>query len=181
MQHGATSGTGEPTSHGEQPQTLGLPPAGWVLGQRERLGPGDEFAGQRDDGAPDPVLVQVVQGQVGQSGVLRASDAVLGAGSAAVAQFEVGELAVRPAGWGVGCECGQPVPVGVGQPQLRAGVRPLLADDHPHPCWPAVRHYEQGLFADGQPSPPGSHLCTAVAQRVGQRMRAWLDTVTPAG
>ena len=71
-----------------------------MLDQREHLGPGGELAGQRDDGAPDAVLVQLVQGQVGQPGVLRGADAVLGAGLAAVAQTEVGELAAGPAGAG---------------------------------------------------------------------------------
>ena len=29
-------------------------------------------------------------------------------------------------------QAGEPVPVDVGEPQLRAGVRPFLADDDPH-------------------------------------------------
>jgi hypothetical protein len=45
--------------------------------------------------APDPVLVHCVQGQVAQTGVLGGANVVLGVGSAAVAQFEVGELAAR--------------------------------------------------------------------------------------
>jgi hypothetical protein len=57
-----------------------------------------------------------VQGQVGQSGVFRGADAVLGSGAAAVAEFEVGELAAGAAGAGVGGEGGVSVPVGVGQP-----------------------------------------------------------------
>lgn len=43
---------------GEQP--LGFPPAGGVLGEDEQLHPGGDLAGHGDDGAPDPVLVQVV-------------------------------------------------------------------------------------------------------------------------
>ena len=116
--------------------------------QGEHLRPGGELAGQRDDGAPDPVLVQVVQGQVGQPGVLRGADAVLGAGPAAVAQFEVGELAAGPAGAGVGGERGQPVAVAVGQAQLRAGVRALAAHDHPHPGRPAGQVEQPGDLDD---------------------------------
>jgi hypothetical protein len=61
-----------------------------VVGEGEQLGPGGEFAGQGDDGAPDPVLIEVVQGQVGQSGVFGGPDAVFGAGAAAVPEFELG-------------------------------------------------------------------------------------------
>jgi hypothetical protein len=32
-----------------------------VLGRGEQLGPGGELAGKRDDGPPDPILIQVVQ------------------------------------------------------------------------------------------------------------------------
>ena len=38
---------------------------------------------------------------------------------------------------GVGDECGDPVPVEVGDRQLRAGVRTFAADDQPHPGRPA--------------------------------------------
>jgi hypothetical protein len=48
--------------------------------------------------------------QVGQAGVLRGADSVLGAGPAAVAQFQVGDLTAGPARWGVGGERGQPMP-----------------------------------------------------------------------
>ena len=62
-------------------------------------------------------------------------DAVFAAGAAAVPQFEVSEL---PAA-GVGGESGEPVAINVGEAQLRAGVGAFLADDHPHPLWPAAR------------------------------------------
>jgi hypothetical protein len=42
-----------------------------------------------------------------------------------VPQLQVGELAFPR----VGSEAGEPVPVDVGEPQLRPGVRALLADD----------------------------------------------------
>jgi hypothetical protein len=46
-----------------------------------------------------------------------------------VPQFQVRELAFLR----IGGESGEPVPVDVGEPQLRPGLRPLLADDDPHP------------------------------------------------
>jgi hypothetical protein len=39
-----------------QPQPLGLPAAGGMLGEGKHLGPGGDVAGQRDDGLPDPVF-----------------------------------------------------------------------------------------------------------------------------
>jgi hypothetical protein len=61
------------------------------------LHPGGQLGGEGDDGAPDLVLGEAVQGQVGQPGVLGEPDPVLAAGSSAVPEFEVGELA--GAGW----------------------------------------------------------------------------------
>jgi hypothetical protein len=54
------------------------------------LHPGDQLDGERDDGAPDLVLGEVVQRQIGQPGVFGVADAVLAAGPAAVPQLEVG-------------------------------------------------------------------------------------------
>ncbi len=52
-----------------------------MIGEADHLHPGGQFHGQLYDRAPDPVLVQVVQREVAQSGVLGAADAVLGAGA----------------------------------------------------------------------------------------------------
>ncbi len=70
-----------------------------------------ELAGQAHDRAPDLVLVEVVQRQVGQAGVLGAPDPVLAAGAAVVPQLELGEL---PAG-GVRGERGDAQPVDIGE------------------------------------------------------------------
>src|SRR5699024_2212704 len=67
------------------------------------------------------------------TGVLGSADAVLAAGAAAVAQFEVGELTGR----GVGGEAGDAVAVGVGDAQLRAGMGPFGAHDQSDPPRPA--------------------------------------------
>ncbi len=48
-------------------------PVGRGVGEGEHLHPGGQFDSQRDDGAPDLVLGEVVQRQVGQPGVLRES------------------------------------------------------------------------------------------------------------
>src|SRR5918994_2605089 len=107
---------GESGGGGEQaqPQPLGFPAAGGMLGVAEHLGPGDEFAGQLHDRAPDAVLVEPVQGQILQAGVLGGADAVLAAGPAAVAQLELRDLGAGSAGAGVGGERGDPVAVVVG-------------------------------------------------------------------
>ena len=85
----------------------------------------------------------------------------------------------RSASWplpGVGGEGGEAVPVDVGEPQLRAGVRPLLADDDPHPGWPGGQVEQAGDVRDPgavpdlpvavvsrrpgrQPGPSGSAAC----------------------
>jgi hypothetical protein len=83
------------------------------------LGPGQQVAGQAHQLEPDLVGGEVVQRQVAQPGVLQAADPVLGPGPAPVLHFEVGD----PAAADVGGEQGDPPAVGVGQPQLRAGVR----------------------------------------------------------
>ncbi len=80
-----------------QPQAFGFPAAGGAV-QGEHLHPGQQFAGQGDDLAPDLVLGEAVQGQVAQAGVLGAADAVLAPGAAAVAQFQVSELAALGVG-----------------------------------------------------------------------------------
>ncbi len=107
-----------------QPESFGFPPAGLVVGEGEQLHPGDELTGERDHGAPELVLGEAVQRQVGQAGVLGGADPVLGPGAAAVPQLQVSELALR----GVGGEGGYPVSLRVGEPQLRTWVRAFLAE-----------------------------------------------------
>jgi hypothetical protein len=77
----------------------------------EHLHPGEEFAGEGEEFAPDLVLRVVVQWQVAQPGVLGRADAVFDAGAAAVPQFQVGELPAP----GVGGKAGEAVPVDVGE------------------------------------------------------------------
>jgi hypothetical protein len=59
----ATAG-GEAAGDGEEPkaQALGFPAAG-VCGQGEHLGPGEQFAGQGDDLAPELVLGEALSGR----------------------------------------------------------------------------------------------------------------------
>lgn len=74
-----------------------------------------------------------MQWQVAQASVASGADPVLGAGALAVPQFQERDRGAR----GVGGEAGQTHAVGVGEPQLRAGVGSFLAHDQPHPGWPA--------------------------------------------
>src|SRR4051812_46419471 len=98
-----------------------------MAGQGHGLYPGGQVGGQRDDDAPDPILVEVMQAHVGQAVILDVADAVLAACPAAP-QLQVGQL---PAG-GVGDECGDPMPVQIGDPQQCAGVgAPCGRSAHP--------------------------------------------------
>ena len=87
-------------------------------------------------------------------GPIIASDVKL----APVPEFQVRELAFLR----VGGEGSEPVPVDVGEPQLRPGMRPLLADDDPHPGRPGRQVQHPGDVRD-----PGSipDLPVAVVSR----------------
>ena len=63
-----------------KPQFSGFPAAGGA-GEGEHLGPGQQLAAQRDELAPDLVLVVAVQRQVAQAGVLGGADASPGVAS----------------------------------------------------------------------------------------------------
>ena len=77
-------------------QTLGLGLGEFAL-EDEALGEGDEVLGQADQLDPAGVVGEVAEGQVAQPGVFGATDAVLDAGVAAVARFEVGDAG--PSSW----------------------------------------------------------------------------------
>ena len=142
---------------------FGFPPPSRVLGVGEHLGPGQQLTSEHDDRAPDAVLVQPVQRQVVQPGVLGVADAILAAGPATVPQLEVGDLSTRSAGAGVGgsqegCGRGDPVAVVVGDPQLRSGMRAFDAGDDPHPRRPGGEVEQAGELGDpcSVPDPAGA-------------------------
>ena len=58
-----------------------------MTGQSEHLGPGSQVQGEHDQFDPDLVRGKTMQGQVGQTGVLGGTDAIFGAGPAAMAQL----------------------------------------------------------------------------------------------
>jgi len=49
---------------------------------------------------------------------------------------------------GVGEQALKAVPVDVGEPVLRSGVRPFAAADHPRPCWPGAQVQQLGELDD---------------------------------
>jgi hypothetical protein len=100
-----------------------------VVGQGEHLGPAGELGGERNGFESHLVVGVAVEGKVAQSGVLGA------AGSAAVAKFQVGELAVLAARACAGDKAREAMLVRIGEPQLGAGVRAFLAGDDPHAPW----------------------------------------------
>ena len=122
-----------------------------VLGEADQFGPGHQIGCGQDDFQPGGVRVE--RGRAGwQPGGLGLADPVLDAGVLAVAQFQPGELAGDDAGGGVGDERGDPQPVGVGEPQLRAGMGAFLAQDQPGPGRPAVRSTSAVASATQAPS-----------------------------
>jgi len=119
-----------------------------VAGQGEHLHPGGDLHGEGHDLAPDLVRREALQRQGAQSGVFGDAEPVFAAGPAPVARLEVGELGPGSAGGGVGRERGEAVPARVGDPQLRTGVRSLLADDDPHPGGPGGQVEQVGELGD---------------------------------
>jgi len=79
-----------------------------------------------------------------------------------VAQLKFRELGSGATGAGVRGERGDPVPVDVGDGQLRAGVGAFLADDHAHALGPTLQVQQVGEFGDP----------CAVAIRRGRRTQA---------
>ena len=61
-----------------------------------------------------------------------------------MAQLQAGKLARDHAVGGVGEKPGDPVPVGIGEPQLRAGMRALLAQDQSGPGRPFRQVHQIG-------------------------------------
>jgi len=105
---GSSSATGRGVAEVSGLVDLSAWPAGTrLILRKERPQPGAQLR------ITDPILRRVVVGQVAQAGVLAVADAVLNAGVAAVAQFQVGQLAAGSTGGG-GEEAGDPHPVVVG-------------------------------------------------------------------
>ena len=115
----APGSSGQSRGDGVEPvaEPFRFPTAGFMPGQREHPAPGLQLGGQRDDLAPDPILVEPVQGQVGQAGVFRDPDPVFAAGAATMPQLQL----LEGAEGGVGGEGGEPVAVDVIETQLSAG------------------------------------------------------------
>ncbi len=140
---------GDPRGDAEQAQAeaFGFPASGLVAGQGDHLGPRGALAGELDQGAPDAVLIEPVQREIGQAGVFGGPYPVFAACAAAVPQFQVGDLSASS----VGGECGQSQAVSVGEPQLGSRVRAFLSDDDAHPGRPAGQGDQARELGDPRP------------------------------
>ena len=139
---GAAGSSGEGRGDGVEPvaEPFRFPAAGFMTGQGQHRAPGLQLGGQGDDLAPDPILVEPVQREVGQACVFRDPDPVFAAGAATMPELQL----LEGAEGGVGGEGGESVAVDVVEPQLSAGVGPFAADDHPHPGRPTVEIQQSG-------------------------------------
>ena len=86
--------------------------------------------------------------EVAQPGGLAFADAVFDPGVLAVPQFQPGGLPGDDAAGRVGEERGDPVPVGVGEGELGAGVRAFLAQDQPRAFRPGRQAGHPGGLGD---------------------------------
>lgn len=150
----------------EQPvaQPFGLPAAGIAGGQGQHLQPCCQLAGEHHDRDRYLVLLKAVEWKLSRASGFRCPDAVLAAGAAAVPKFERCQLPTA----GVGRERGEPVSVGIGEPQLRSGVGSLGADDQSHVRRPGPQVHHGGEFGD-----PGTvtDKSVGVEGRVGNQTR----------
>jgi hypothetical protein len=119
-----------------------------VVGEADQFGPGDQICCGQDDFQPCGVRLGPVTGEVTQPGGFGLTNSVLDPGVLAMPQFQAGELARHHTVAGVSDERGDAVPVGVGEPQLRAGVGPFLAQHQPGPGRPAAHVDQRGGFGD---------------------------------
>lgn len=108
-----------------EPQPRGFPPASVGAGQDEQLLLRGQLQRELDHREPDAVLGVIVQRHVLHTGVLPVTDPVLAAGRPPMAQFQIGQC---PPTF-VGRERGQPVPVDIGESQLRLRVWAFRDDD----------------------------------------------------
>lgn len=115
-------------------------PANFLFGEREQFSPRQQVQGELDDRQPDASLIGPVQRELVQTGVLGGADPDLAAGAAAVPTFDILPVLAHV----VFADCGQSKTGGIGEPQLRSGVRALFSDNHSHPCRPRLEVEEAG-------------------------------------
>ena len=97
-----------------------------LTGEAQTLGPRDQVLGDQGQLEPHGVEVELAEREVLKPGLFRAADQVLGVTAAAVQTLDLDHVAGE-----VGERRLEAVSLVVGELQLRAGVRPLAADDHP--------------------------------------------------
>lgn len=133
-----------------------------MVGVAEHLSPRHQAESELNDRQLDAILVEPAQGEIGRSGVLGGADAVLAAGAATVPKFEILHLAAG----GIGGERSLPKAVGIGEPQLRAGMRAFLPEDHSHP----VRHVVRSRRPVASMTQAPSRTCTAASTATDQAL-----------
>jgi|GEM_PF-5364649 len=70
-------------------QAFRFPPACLMAGVCKESSPRKYIAGKSDQSTSDPVVIEIVEGEVRQARVFRVADTVFTAGSSTVTQFEV--------------------------------------------------------------------------------------------
>jgi len=106
---------------------------------RDEFGQGHQIGCCQDDFEPGGVGVEAVAGQIAQPGGFGLPDAVFDAGVLAMPQFQAGQLPGDRPGSGAGDEGGDRHSLGIGEAQLRSGVRAFLAQDQPGSGRPGVQ------------------------------------------
>ena len=103
--------------------------------EHEQPQPGEQVLGEQRELEPRLVGLERLERQAAEPELLRFLDAVIDAGVQTVALLELRDPGVLL----VGEEALVAVPIGIGEAQLRARVRPFFAHDQPCPFRPAAQ------------------------------------------
>ena len=101
----------------------------------EHLHPRGDLDGQGHIGTPDPILVEP-EGRFIKPGSFEIRIRSSARARRRWRSSRSGSCVSGPPVLVLVANAADPVPVDVGDPQLRGGVGSFLADDHPHPRWP---------------------------------------------
>ncbi len=155
---------------------------GGGVGEADELGPADQAGGGEHGFQPGAVFRPSAAGEVAQAGLLAFADAVFNPGVLAVAQLQPGRLPGNHAGSGVGEECGDAVPVHVGEGELRPGWGRSLRKISREPSGQEDRSIMPVASAAQAPSRRSSQASMAGCQHWGgiRFTMAWMRSPGPA-